>query len=313
MQRTLLSIVAIFLLACGMVCLTACSTSEEEDPYAPSDTLDEGDDDDIDPGPGGGDDDDDTSGDDDTAGDDDSAGGDDDDSVDSSGPCDGLVESRRIVYTTWEDLSTTVRADFIGAFGEEFAAKIFYARFVYWYAVARELMDASRAFYRFDDDDYPQERWDAEVLAAEMTVSYYRSRGETNNIAEFHAGTVTMHGSLTAPPIPGTSDPETFFRNNEESILGNAPVLLWYQTYWAKEAVTTQMDPNFNAMVDEYLCEAIDESVALAFQQPHVSFDENLPPLVWDAFESDLATWSMKLNPSLELSTGTPTGLAEFR
>ncbi len=279
----------------------ACATDEEEEEEQPTGTLDEDDNDPTNP----------QTGDDDATGDDDDATDDDDTAGDDDAPCDGKVEARELVYAPWNELPVGRQSDFIAAFGDVTDAKEFFARFVYWFGVAREAVKSSRAFYRFADPAYPLSLWDEEVLAAEMAVSYYRSRGETQNIFTFHAGTVTLHNHLDSP-LPPTGDPKTIFNNNAELITQDPEAYLWFQTYWAKEAVTATNEVTFHLMVDEFLCPAINEATELPFQQPHFAFDETLPQVVFDAFDNDLGTWNLKLNPELSLTIGLRPGLVVF-
>jgi hypothetical protein len=282
-----------------------CGGGEEDDTEEPTPTVE---DDDDDPNPMGDDD----GGDDDAADDDDDSWTGDDDVVDDQGACDGWVEAHEIVYAPWEDLPAPRQNDFVSTFGNEQDAAIFYARFAYWYGIAREAMKATRAYYLYDATDYPGTIWDENVMAAEMAFAYYNARGELSNVYAFHGGVVLLHEALTSP-VPAANDPKTFFNGHTAAILANAEAYLWYQTLWAKDAGSDAGDaPTFPEQLAANVCGAIDSGAAMALQQPHVSFDANLPPLVFDAIGVDLKTWDLRLNPELTLTTGLPTGLIVF-
>lgn len=301
----LLTVLLALTLAALPIVFSCAAGDEEEDDVQPT-TLDEGDDDDGSGAPGD---------DDDDAGDDDDDTTPPDDGVDDSGPCDGLIEPHQITYTPWGDLSEATKTLFLGLYAEEVDAQIFYGRFVYWYGMARELTRSARAYYNYENASFPLSRWEEEQIAAQLAISYFDGRGENDNLLEFHLGVVVLRDSLrdTLPePLTAAPDPQTFFENHEAAILTNTNALLWYQAEWALEAIAAQGEAEFHELLAEHLCGAVDAAATLDPQQPHISFDDLLPQLVFDGFNADLANWELRLNPQLVLVTGQLPALISY-
>lgn len=299
------------LLVIGLLLAGFWACGDDEDPDDGRDTLNDNDDDNNQPI---GDDDDDNSGDDDHPDDDDNdTQGDDDSGIDNSGPCRGEIETHQILWTQWDYLSDSSKQLFINTFGSVADGATFYARLVYWFGLTRELFRASADYYQLDQPAFQLiAPWDQEIELSRMAIIYYRARGETLNLFAIHSGLTRLQAALESP-VPETSTPEEYFTAHQEQIYQSPEQYLWYLVYWGLEALTETNTDEIQKWVAKWLCDQIDTAVTLPLRQPHLSFDATLPAAVLTAFNDDLGTWELRVNPKLELVQKVNLRLVQFK
>ena len=301
----LLTLLMIGLLLAGF---WACGNDEDTDDSR--DTFDDNDDDNNQPL----EDDDDNSGNDDDSDDDnDDTQGDDDSDIDNSGPCRGEIETHQILWSQWDYLPDSSKQVFINTFGTVADGATFYARLVYWFGLTRELFRSAADYYQLDLPAFQLiTPWEQEIELSRMAIIYYRARGETLNLFAIHSGLTRLQADLESP-VPETSTPEEYFAAHQDQIYQNPDKYLWYLVYWGLEALTQTNTDEIQKWVAKWLCDQINTTVTLPLQQPHLSFDATLPAAVLTAFNNDLGTWELRVNPKLELVQKVNIRLVQFK
>ena len=279
------------LLVCLTALLIACTSGEEEEDNDVIPPLDDDDDDDL-VNPGNDDN-------------DDGSGDDDNNWPDEA--CDGDDQPHQVVYTEWDQLGADMQTMLQNAFADVFETKDFYGRFVYWYGIVRECSRSLRDYYK---PAYPQDPWFEETTAAQLAIAYLRLRGG-DNMFYFHSEALKLFNFLD-DPVPTGQDPENYFNNNQKEIMADPYKYLWYQLYWAKEAINADLD-DFALLLKEHVCGPIIAGAEFGLVIPHSGFDyPELAQTVFDTFDDELRTWFVRLNPNLALENEASLALVYY-
>lgn len=304
MRRSIwiLAVVAVACLALGVI---ACSeeNTEEEDARVPP--IDDDDDNQLPPIDDDDGDDDDNGGDDD---DDDDNGDDDDDTFNDA--CEPDSEEHTITYTTWDLLPAEIQALMIAGLLSEVAAQDFFGRFVYWYGAIRELHRSLRDFY---DPSYPTTRWTEETNAADLAVGYIRFRVDFTNLGILHNYVVTIFDQLDSP-VPPFTQPENYFLDHEDEIMADPYQNLWFQLYWAKEALGADEQLRYDSRLSNFVCQWVNTGFEYLPTTLQVDFtDHQLPLAIAEALNTDLSNWRLRLDPQLIVTSGPSPTMLDYQ
>jgi len=99
--------------------------------------------------------------------------------------------------------------------GIDYSAEQFFTKNFNWFLVPHELahfLQETQKIKRVDYDD----RWDGEIYANQVAVSFWISQGKEKELTEFIENTTKIMNYLNSPNTSDTSEKEFFNQNNRE-------------------------------------------------------------------------------------------------